>query len=520
MKLKTLGRIALPIGLVLIAYSFFIWLVFSANKPLVFGVLGFGVALVALAIGVNIRNLPALGTGRGLFFLAVNTLGTAVLIVALVVGNYATIKKGKTWDVTKGQIHTLAPDTTSSLKNLKADLTVLAFYQGGDPNLEVAKEMLGRYQRESDKVKVEWVDPVREPGRAKKYGVRSSGSHRIVVLYSPPERGAAVPPTEQRVQELNEESLTNAIVKATRSAEKTLYFVAGHGEVDLDDTGAEGLSELKKRMETEGLLAKKLQLSTAETIPQDAAAVVLPGPKVELQPTEIEVLRRYAAQGGRLFVQIEPRVPSANLAGFLKELGVQADDALVVDPISRMFGASPIFPVVQQYGEGDIVRDFRLNTVFPTARPLTVLRDVMSVQVKPLALVLESAWADTNDQGPQFRRDDGEKVGPFPIAVTVTKDTKGEAAKRSDEARLVVAGDRDFATNQYRQAFGNEDFFLNCLNWMVEQTERITIRPRMREASRLYLTEADSTKLFVGTVTFPVLILIAGMWVWLARRTR
>ena len=119
-----------------------------------------------------------------------------------------------------------------------------------------------------------------------------------------------------------------------------------------------------------------------------------------------------------------------------------------------------------------------------------------------------------------MKRDETEKGGPFPIAVTVTKDTKAAEARRSDEARLVVFGDRDFATNQYRVAAGNEDFFLNCLNWLVEQTERITIRPRVREASRLFLTETQTAAIFVGAAEVPVIILALGLAVWFGRRQR
>ena len=105
--------------------------------------------------------------------------------------------------------------------------------------------------------------------------------------------------------------------------------------------------------------------------------------------------------------------------------------------------------------------------------------------------------------------------------VTVTLDTKDAANKRSDEARLVVAGDRDFATNKFRTAFGNEDFFLNGLNWLAAQTERITIRPRLREASRLFLSPVQQAGIFFLTVDIlPVTLLGLGLVVWMVRRSK
>jgi ABC-type uncharacterized transport system involved in gliding motility auxiliary subunit len=137
---------------------------------------------------------------------------------------------------------------------------------------------------------------------------------------------------------------------------------------------------------------------------------------------------------------------------------------------------------------------------------------------------MPSAWGETNPTG-KVQRDENEKGGPFPLVVSVTKDTKANPAEasahRSDQARLVVAGDRDFATNKYHHAVGNEDFYLNCLNWLSEQSERITIRPRLRDASRLYLTPTQqATIFFLAIDVLPVTLLAAGLAVWLVRRSK
>ena len=115
----------------------------------------------------------------------------------------------------------------------------------------------------------------------------------------------------------------------------------------------------------------------------------------------------------------------------------------------------------------------------------------------------------------------------FPLVVSVTKDTRAAspeavpAGHRSDQARLVVAGDRDFATNKFRNMVGNEDLFLNCLSWLSEQTERITIRPRLRDASRLYLTAPQQATVFFFAIdVLPVTLLAIGLVVWRVRRNK
>ena len=88
-------------------------------------------------------------------------------------------------------------------------------------------------------------------------------------------------------------------------------------------------------------------------------------------------------------------------------------------------------------------------------------------------------------------------------------------------ARAVVVGDAEFFANGYRDLLGNLDFFMNGVGWLCEQADRITIRPRAREASRLFLSEAQVTALKIVTIDLvPLALLGLGLGVWLVRRSR
>ncbi len=66
---------------------------------------------------------------------------------------------------------------------------------------------------------------------------------------------------EKRDQEIREEDLTNAIIKVGRTEAKTVYFVQGHGEKDLEDTERGGYSGVKKGLEREGYKVAVLNLA-------------------------------------------------------------------------------------------------------------------------------------------------------------------------------------------------------------------------------------------------------------------
>jgi ABC-type uncharacterized transport system involved in gliding motility auxiliary subunit len=102
--------------------------------------------------------------------------------------------------------------------------------------------------------------------------------------------------------------------------------------------------------------------------------------------------------------------------------------------------------------------------------------------------------------------------------MAVEKAGEGEGAGKS---RVVVVGDSDFFSNGYQQLLGNLDFFMNAASWLAEREDRITIRPKSREASRLFLSEAQVSSLkFLTIDVLPVALLGLGLAVWLVRRSK
>jgi ABC-type uncharacterized transport system involved in gliding motility auxiliary subunit len=508
MQRKYIGRVLGVIGLVVLLSSVLTpWI---GRGDLAVFKIGLSLVMFGIYLATNLGDVGKDASSRTTFYYGVSAVMTVVLLAVLVFANYIAVKNPKSWDLTKNQIHTLSPDTLKTLEGLKADVKVTAFYAASEGGYAVLDDLFKKYEAKSAHFKYEFVDAIKDPVKTREFNPKSES--RVFVKL-----GA----TEARVQEPSEEALTNALVKVTHSATKKIYFTTGHGEADPEDSKETGLSEIKKRMENEGLKAEKVNLASTPEIPADAQAIVVAGPEKPFTPAESETVKKYLDAGGKAFLMLEPLVDSG-LDELLKAYNVEADKSEVVDPVSRLFGTSEVVPVVQNYStESEIVRDFHLNTVFPTARPLTVLHQTgVSAVVQEVASSMPSAWGETSPTG-QVQHDEKERSGPFPLVVSATLDTKSVADKRSDQARLIVAGDHDFATNKFQSAVGNEDFFLNCLNWLSEQTERITIRPRLRDASRLYLTpEQQATIFFFSIDVLPVTLLVAGLAVWLVRRSK
>src|SRR5205823_134267 len=82
----------------------------------------------------------------------------------------------------------------------------------------------------------------------------------------------------QDVATADEQSLTTALIKLSRSTQPVVYFVVGHGERRIDDSGDRGMSSVQKSLESDGFKVQALNLLITDTIPADASVVVIPGP--------------------------------------------------------------------------------------------------------------------------------------------------------------------------------------------------------------------------------------------------
>src|SRR5262249_57605789 len=101
----------------------------------------------------------------------------------------------------------------------------LAFLRSQDPRNFLIEEMLRQVTATSRRVQVEVLDVNRSPALARQYGVDSYGA---LVVESDGRRRVFSNPRE--------EVLMAALLQVTRQQRKTVGWVVGHGEGDLNST--------------------------------------------------------------------------------------------------------------------------------------------------------------------------------------------------------------------------------------------------------------------------------------------
>ncbi len=454
---------------------------------------------------------------------------SVVLVVGILV--FLNLLAGRyplRWDLTRDQQQSLTAVTRALLAEIQKPVTLTAFFPEGQGERQRAKELLQNYVYLNQKISFSFVDPDRQPHRAKEAGYRFPGN--VLVEYDG---------RRQMADRADEEAISETLRRLLKPQPKKLYFLTGHGERSLEEAKREGLLTAKRALENESFTLADLNLLTQAKVPQDAAALVLANPVKPLFPTEIQALKDYLSRGGRLLVMLEP-FQDGGLKDFLLGYGVELNDGIVLDhnEVSQALGASVVMPIAIKYGPHRITRDFtNVVTLYPLARPLYLRKDLPAATPLPLALSTPTSWEKVGREALKKENLDfdpqKDRPGPFNLAAIV--ELKQPEAKKSPQAAppaedqraddragyLVVFGDVDFATNGYFNLSMNGDLFLNTLNFLAAEEKQITIRKDDRKAQPLNLSGWQVWGLFLLTlIVIPGAMLGAGVAAYLRRRAR
>lgn len=97
-----------------------------------------------------------------------SALITVVVIAILIIVNLVVDQIPWKVDLTKNRYFSLSDQSYRTMDTIKKDITIYGLYKTGQENLTV-KEILDQYANYSDKIKIKFIDPVKNPTFAQKY---------------------------------------------------------------------------------------------------------------------------------------------------------------------------------------------------------------------------------------------------------------------------------------------------------------------------------------------------------------
>ena len=563
------GIIGLVTGIVVVAFVSSMRLYGFIDIIIGLGLLG----LVGAVLFSNVLAAFVSRTGRyGLNTLILVGAFTGIVVVA----NVMSFENSSRMDLTATNQFSLANRTKDVLSNLTEDVRATAFYKNEEgANVSDAAEQrnarrnkvvntLEEFDSRSSKFSYRVVDPDLKPEVVSKYfGARPTGFVAEIVVVEGMDNGRfdVLQPTDASYTQL-EQDLVTSILVASGSEKKQIYFLAGHGERDIDGTASDGYLAVRSGLEADNYQVQKLIWRSTDVdveVPADAALVVIAGPTSSLPEAHQEALDRYLEgvmlvknapeellgpgstldpsaetarrEHGRMIFLAEPDLPPS-FRNFFADWGVLISIGYIRDVGSSVPGLpqtlslrsfNPEAPLEITLPKGE-----RLQDIFmPGATAIGLIQDDLR-SVLQLAATSVNSYLITDPDRTEPITDagaDSDQPGPFyPVVLVQSIGQVGSQPptsppERSEISDIIVFGDSDFLSNSSYSQGGGSDLFLNSANFLVGDFSLVSIRPKIFSFREFNLdaNEYDFVR-FSSWLFLPGLMGLMAALVWWVRR--
>lgn len=462
---------------------------------------------------------------NGSYSVAVSVVFVVIIVVINLIVNTLPTKYSEI-DVSDQKIFSIGSQTEEFLKNLDKDVTIYQVAESGSED-ETVKKLLEKYEEASDHIKVVQKDPVVNPKFTSEYTDQQLTSNSLIIECG--ERNKIVDYSNIYETSMDystysynttgfdgEGQITSAISYVTSEDLPVLYTLDGHGEKELD-------SVIQEDIEKANVEIKSLNLLTEESVPEDAACLMINSPSSDISSDEKDAIIAYLEGGGKAMIFSDYTEESMeNFDAVLENYGVERVDGIVLEGDPQHYAMQMNYYLLPTVGSAEPVSDFSTQGYYVLApyaqgiRKLDSVRD--TVTVESLLTTSDSAYSKVDLNSEILEKADEDVEGPFDIGVSIT-----ETLEDDKETQIIYYSTANLMDSQINQvvAGGNEQMIMESLNWMLssEETETISIPSKSLEISSLTLTAYDVSfwKICVMGL-IPGVFLVIGFGVWLKRR--
>lgn len=455
------------------------------------------------------------------FFISVIMLAIVIGVNILAAALPASLTQ---FDISAARLYSVTAGTKAVAQKLTKDVDIYWIVQSGKED-EIVEKLLNVYAGLSDHIRVTRKDPDVFPTFAKEYTdetvknnslvVKSGDTYRYISYNDLYEYDTTSYYSYYQSQSVatafdGEGEITAAIDYVVSEDLPKLYYLEGHGEIELSDT-------FSSAIEKSNILTEALSLLKVDELPEDAAAILINAPESDISEEEAKMLKEYLAAGGRVMILSgpQPDTDMANLKAVIEDYGVSFNEGIVVEGNRSYYAFSQPYILLPEIQSTEITDTFLEGTnyvIAPLAQGMTIDPNAGD-SVKSLLSTSDYAFSKSAGYDLEtYEQEEGDIDGPFELAVAV---------EGANSSKLIwVATDYlcDDTYNSYSSGV-NVDFAMNSISWMIGENENITIRSKSLEYNYLTISEssAGTIKLWlIGII--PAMFLIYGICAVVSRR--
>jgi len=470
-------------------------------------------------------GIKASFSGRKLRSGAYVTAMSVVVIVIVIVVNMLFTKINLQVDLSTQSMYTLSKDTKTLVKDLKDDVTIYYLVQNGT-EADLFKNIVKQYDAASDKVKVEFKDPVLYPSFAKNLGVEDKiQNNSFLVVNNASKKAKYVdyndllvtetdPQTyEQKTTAIDVEGeLTSAIQNVTTTQPTKMYIVEGHGETE---TGT-NFAELVKKM---NVTTDSLKTLSEKSVPKDCNMLFISAPTSDFNDVETKMIKDYLIAGGKAIFTVN--YDSEKLKNFLSILeyyGIEMVDGVVLEGDSNMQlndHQNYLLPDVQSNDITKIVKANKIPVLMPAASGLNIAdQKRKTLTITPLLTTSEAAYSKVNMSSEILEKEKGDISGPFNLAMVSTDNYNNVTSG------IVVYGSAYTFSDEVK-TYANPDLLSGSIGYCIGNKNLLSIPTKSLSSPSLQMSQ--NQVIIIGSTVvliIPVVILMLGGFICYRRRRK
>lgn len=436
-------------------------------------------------------------------------------------GNIASI------DVTSQKLYSITDETKEYLASIDKDITIYAIAAKGDLDATV-EETLERMEDETGHIKVEYKNPATNPNFYQQYSDSVVGQGSLIIVCGEVSRVVAYSDLFESTIDYStyqstttgydgEGQIVSALQYVTSENLPCVYEIAGHGEASLG-------SGFTTALEKANITSTSINLMDADTVPEDAQAVIINGPTSDYSKDDAEKVIDYINAGGNVLITLNSDAIATEMPNFeqiLSAVGTSAVKGIVAEGDNQKYYQSPFY-ILPDIASSSYTASTGGNYIFV---PYTqaIEHDADSDEVTYTELLTTSSDAVSKSDvanATSYGMEEGDAAGPFALAVAVEKSIDDETTSHA----VIVGSSMLFTDDADQMVSGNNaNLFTDIMSQFVntDDVETLVIPVKAFNASQLTIAAATQIVMgLCGVILLPVVLLILGIVIWIRRRKR
>lgn len=469
-----------------------------------------------------------------------------VVVINILVGVATDRFPSLNIDLTANKVNTLSDQALDIAKSVENETEIYligaedayrknqnVYYSNYGLELDQVANLADKLQEANSKISMQFIDPDTNPTFISEYPDETLTT------------GAVLVKTEKRYKVLSisdmftvqsnsstgaretyskvDSALAGALEVVNMDKVPVLTIATGHGEMLTSDT----LASFTDLMEKDNFEIREIDLMTEE-IPADTQLLMLPTPTTDYAEEEIAKLREYLDDEERAedisllvtFHTTQTELP--RLSGFLEEWGIRVEDGMVAETDSSRVALRNASYILVNPSEEVLTENSYSNLLAAASRPITLLFEGNGdISTEALWTTADTAYVVTGD----MTEEEAENPDTAAQVVAATGYKSVKIGSGYNNRSVVVFGSSWVFTDTFMgaSAFGNKSYISDLMKFFTgTDGSDVSVWTESVQTNTIDITASVGTLNLLGlgvfTIGIPVVILIAGLVIFLKRR--